>query len=247
MPRAEWEGVVLDPPVGHEDLRLQERVELFDGEQFVADAAAVGLDPGVLPGRARLDVAGARAGEAAPVAQGVGCELGPVVAADVLGVRTASTRSTASVNASSAPTRSRRSTPRSSEKWFRVPAGTHTNGGPASSATAATTARAPSPPATPSASGRVPVARQPTPPGSLRAPECPPRSAVLAPARPGPRAPPCPHPRSILRKHGPSKWPVRRRPMTQRRAPRPFERGYPASSARSRHSQLHRARPHATP
>ena len=38
-------GVVLVPPVGHEDLRFEERVELLDGEQLVAHAAAVGLDP----------------------------------------------------------------------------------------------------------------------------------------------------------------------------------------------------------
>jgi hypothetical protein len=43
-------GVVLDAPVGDEDLGVEQGVELFDGEQLVADPAAVGLDPGVLPG-----------------------------------------------------------------------------------------------------------------------------------------------------------------------------------------------------
>jgi hypothetical protein len=49
--RAEWGavGVVLDPPVGDEDLGFEERVELLDSQQLVTDAAAVGLDPGVLP------------------------------------------------------------------------------------------------------------------------------------------------------------------------------------------------------
>jgi hypothetical protein len=86
MPRADWGavGVVLDPPVGQEDLGLEQGVELLDGEQLGADAAAVGLDPGVLPGRAGFDVAGAGAGEAAPVPQGVGGEFGAVVAADEL-------------------------------------------------------------------------------------------------------------------------------------------------------------------
>jgi hypothetical protein len=42
-------GVVVDPPVGDEDLSFEQGVELFDGQQLVAYAAAVGLDPGVLP------------------------------------------------------------------------------------------------------------------------------------------------------------------------------------------------------
>jgi hypothetical protein len=79
-------GVVLDSPVGDEDLGLEECVELLDGQQLVAYAAAVGLDPRVLPGRAGLDVAGATAAEAAPVAQRVGGQLRPVVAADEGGV-----------------------------------------------------------------------------------------------------------------------------------------------------------------
>ena len=54
---------------------------------------------------------------------------------------------TPSTNASSAPTTSSRSTPRSSAKWLRVPAGTHAYGSPSSAATLATTACEPSPPA----------------------------------------------------------------------------------------------------
>jgi hypothetical protein len=42
-------GAVLDPPVADEDLGFEERVELFDGQQLVSDAAAVGLDPGGSP------------------------------------------------------------------------------------------------------------------------------------------------------------------------------------------------------
>ena len=61
-------------------------------------------------------------------------------------------RSTPSVNASSAPVRSCRSTPTSSAKWLRVPAGMHANAIPCAAATSATTASDPSPPATPSAS-----------------------------------------------------------------------------------------------
>ena len=78
-------GVVFDPPVLDEDLRLEQRVELLHGEQLVAQPAAEGLDVRVLPRRARLDVAAAGPGEAAPVAQRVRRELGPVVAADAPG------------------------------------------------------------------------------------------------------------------------------------------------------------------
>ena len=56
-------------------------------------------------------------------------------------------RSPPSTNASRAPTTSSRSTPRSSAKWLRVPAGTHAYGSPNSAATAATIACEPSPPA----------------------------------------------------------------------------------------------------
>ena len=58
-------------------------------------------------------------------------------------------RSTASSKASSAPTTSSRSSPRSRAKWFRVPAGMHTRGTSARMATDATNACEPSPPAMP--------------------------------------------------------------------------------------------------
>ena len=61
-------------------------------------------------------------------------------------------RSPPSTNASRAPTTSSRSTPRSSAKWLRVPAGMHAYGRPRSAAIAATTACEPSPPAIASAS-----------------------------------------------------------------------------------------------
>jgi hypothetical protein len=63
-------GVVVDLPVPDENLGFEQGVELLDGQHRVADAAAVGLNPGVLPRRVRLDVAGAAAAEAAPVPQG---------------------------------------------------------------------------------------------------------------------------------------------------------------------------------
>jgi hypothetical protein len=74
-------GIVLGAPVADEDLGFEEAGELLDVEQLVAHPAAVRVDSGVLPGRARLDVAGTRACEAAPVPQGVRGELGAVVAA----------------------------------------------------------------------------------------------------------------------------------------------------------------------
>ena len=76
------DGVVLDPPVLDQHPGLEQAVEGLDGEQLVAQPAAEALHIGVLPGRARLDVAGPGAGEAAPVAQRVGGQLGAVVAAD---------------------------------------------------------------------------------------------------------------------------------------------------------------------
>lgn len=74
--------VVLLSPVGDEDLGFEQRVELLDREQLVAHPGSVGLDPGVLPGRAGVDVARAGSGEAAPVPEGVGGELGAVVHPD---------------------------------------------------------------------------------------------------------------------------------------------------------------------
>jgi hypothetical protein len=61
-------------------------------------------------------------------------------------------RSTPSANASTAPTTSLRSSPRSSAKWCRVPAGTHMYGTLCRAAAEATSAWEPSPPATPIAS-----------------------------------------------------------------------------------------------
>ena len=49
-------------------------------EYLVAEAGVGRLDPGVLPGRARLDVGGAGAGDEAPVAQGMGGETTPAPA-----------------------------------------------------------------------------------------------------------------------------------------------------------------------
>jgi len=66
-------------------LGLEEAVEVLEGQQLVAHAGAVGLDPGVLPGRSGVDVFGLGAGESAPVAQRVGGELWSVAAPDVLG------------------------------------------------------------------------------------------------------------------------------------------------------------------
>jgi hypothetical protein len=74
-------GIVLSAPVADEDLGFGEAGELLDVEQLLAHPAAVRVDSGVLPGRARLDVAGTLACEAAPVPQGVRGELGAVVAA----------------------------------------------------------------------------------------------------------------------------------------------------------------------
>jgi hypothetical protein len=74
-------AVVLDPPVGDEDQCFKQGVELFDGEQLVAHTAAVGLDPGVLPGSAGLDVAGARAAVAHQSHRTLAVSLGTVVCA----------------------------------------------------------------------------------------------------------------------------------------------------------------------
>ena len=75
--------VVLDPPVLDQHLRLEQAVELLDGQELVAQPAVERLDEWVFPRRTGFDVAAARTAEPAPVAQRVGRELGPVVAADV--------------------------------------------------------------------------------------------------------------------------------------------------------------------
>ena len=77
--------VVVVSPVGDKYLGCEEAVELFDREQFVAYSTAVGLAPGVLPGRSRVYVDGLRAGEPAPVARSVSGEFGSVVTAHELG------------------------------------------------------------------------------------------------------------------------------------------------------------------
>ncbi len=73
-------GVVLDSPGFDNDLRFEERAELFDVQQFVADAAVEALDVRVFPWTARFDVADPDAREPTPLAQRVGDELGAVVA-----------------------------------------------------------------------------------------------------------------------------------------------------------------------
>ena len=70
--------VVLDPPVLEQHLRLEQAVELLDGEELVAQPAVERLDVRVLPRRAGLNIAAACAGEPAPVAQGVGVNSGPL-------------------------------------------------------------------------------------------------------------------------------------------------------------------------
>ena len=47
-------GVVLDPPGFDNDLGFEERAELLDVQQLVADAAVEALDVGVLPRRCRV-------------------------------------------------------------------------------------------------------------------------------------------------------------------------------------------------
>ena len=42
-------GVVLDPPGFDNDLGFEERAELFDVQEFIADAAVEAPDVGVLP------------------------------------------------------------------------------------------------------------------------------------------------------------------------------------------------------
>ena len=51
--------VVLDPPVLEQHLRLEQAVELLDGQELVAQPAVKRLDVWVLPRRAGLDIAAA--------------------------------------------------------------------------------------------------------------------------------------------------------------------------------------------
>ena len=76
--------VVVVSPVFEQDLGFVEAFEGLEVEQFAAEVAVEGFDVGVLPGGSWLDVVGGDAGEAAPLFQGFGDELGAVVAADVL-------------------------------------------------------------------------------------------------------------------------------------------------------------------
>src|SRR6516225_7323116 len=74
--------VVLVPPVVEEELGFEQGVERLQVEEFAAEVAVEGLDVGVLPGCAWLDVGDGRSVESAPVLQGCGGQLGAVVAAD---------------------------------------------------------------------------------------------------------------------------------------------------------------------
>ncbi len=78
-------GVVFVLPVADQDLRLEQRVELFRRQQLIAQPRSKGLDEGILPWRSGLDVARARLRETTPVPQRIGGELGSVVAADERG------------------------------------------------------------------------------------------------------------------------------------------------------------------
>ena len=72
-------GVVFGSPVLEHDLGFEEVSEVFCVEAFVSEASVEGLDVGVLPGRAGLDVGGVGAPDAAPVPQRGRDELGAVV------------------------------------------------------------------------------------------------------------------------------------------------------------------------
>lgn len=74
-------GVVVGPPVGGEHLGLIQAGEDLDVQQLVAPAVVEGLDVGVLPGRARLDVGGVGGAVPAPFAKDGGSQLGAVVGA----------------------------------------------------------------------------------------------------------------------------------------------------------------------
>jgi hypothetical protein len=52
------DGVVFDPPVFGQYLGFQEGVELFGGQELVAEAAVERFAVGVLPGRAGFDERG---------------------------------------------------------------------------------------------------------------------------------------------------------------------------------------------
>ncbi len=75
--------VVVGSVVRGEDLGFGEGRELLDVEQLVPEAGVEGLDPGVLPGRARIDVGGAGERRLAPLGKDPGGQLGAVVGAEV--------------------------------------------------------------------------------------------------------------------------------------------------------------------
>src|SRR5215211_7843579 len=78
-------GVVLDPPGLDHDLGHGQAGELLEVEQLVTHAAVEGLDVGVFPRRAGLDVPGPGAGQAAPLPQAPRDQLRAVVGAQVRG------------------------------------------------------------------------------------------------------------------------------------------------------------------
>src|SRR3954447_10177051 len=78
-------GVVVLAPVFDDDGGFGEAAELFDVEQFVAQAAVEGLHEWVLPGRAGLDERRPRPSEATPVSERVRGQLRSVVTAHVRG------------------------------------------------------------------------------------------------------------------------------------------------------------------
>src|ERR1700733_3459965 len=73
--------VVVDPPVLDEHLRLEQAVEAPAVEEFVTQSSVERLDPGVLPGRTRVDEDRTDTVKTAPVAHRMGDELGTVVEA----------------------------------------------------------------------------------------------------------------------------------------------------------------------
>ena len=75
--------VIVDvAPLVVEEASLANGVEYLAGKELVPRPAVEGLDPGVLPRAAGVDVGGLDAIEAAPIADGGGDELGAVVAPD---------------------------------------------------------------------------------------------------------------------------------------------------------------------
>src|SRR5439155_1255046 len=76
-------GVVVLAPVADHHARFGQAGELLAVQELVADAAVERLDVGVLPRRARVDVASRDGREATPIPERVRGQLGAVVAADV--------------------------------------------------------------------------------------------------------------------------------------------------------------------